>query len=77
MTKHAVSGNKMKFSLTLSFCIFEVGKYNSTCDADDDCLKNAQCKTKQDGTKRCDCTTRKKSVYTPSSDYYRQCSKFG
>jgi hypothetical protein len=53
----------------------QVAKYNSTCEVDEDCLRNGQCTTKPDGIRRCECTTKEKSFYSANSDYYRQCSK--
>ena len=55
------------------------GKYNATCQTDDDCLKNGECASiKINATNItsnfCRCTSKDKSIFKPEYEPNRQCS---
>lgn len=52
-----------------------VGRYNSTCEIDQDCLKNGECRSNHDTpeVKYCQCSSKERSLYRSDYTPYRQC----
>ena len=61
------------------FSISKVGMYNSSCQNDNDCLKNAECTLNEQNANRtekiCKCSTKERTIFKPDKEPYYQCSK--
>ncbi len=62
-------------NIHIHILIIKVGKYGSICEFDSDCLKNAECKSKNDNSdkKYCQCSTKDRTIYKPDYEPFRQC----